>query len=80
MPVRFEDLDRDYQLTVGVLGQALDLAPRTHDRPSRDENVIAPPDASDAGVEEPAFDTDDLAFFENQIGATMTRLGYLTRT
>ena len=37
VPIRFEDLDRDYQRTVDALGQALDLAPRTHDRPSREK-------------------------------------------
>ena len=47
-------------------------------RPPRQENVVAPSGASDAAAQE--FDNDDLAFFEDQIGATMARLGYLIPT
>ncbi len=74
VPVRFEDLDRDYEKTVDGLAETLGLEVRSHTRPSRRESVIAPSGASDAG--EPAFDDDDLAFIEEQIGATMARLGY----
>ncbi len=80
VPVRFEDLDRDYERTVDVLGQALDLEPRPHGRPSRDENVIDPRTGAEADDPGRSFDADDLAFFEDQIGATMARLGYFTPT
>ncbi len=78
VPVRFEDLDQDYAKTVDRLAETLGLEVRSHTRPSRRENVIAPSEASGAG--EPAFDDDDLAFCEDQIGTTMKRLGYLIST
>ncbi len=78
VPVRFEDLDRDYEKTVDGLAEILGLEVGSHVRPSRQENVVAPSGASDAAAQE--LDNDDLAFFEDQIGATMARLGYLIPT
>lgn len=42
IPVRYEDLDADYEATVRRLGERLGLAPASLARPSRHEKVVPP--------------------------------------
>ena len=75
--VRFEDLDQNYEKTVAELGDALGLAPRLHERPSREQDVIAPTVGESDGT---LLDSGDCAFVADQIGGTMARLGYAIPT
>jgi hypothetical protein len=75
--VRYEDLDSDYEATVRGFANHLGRLPQTIIRPARDYNVIpgGPRDPAGSGLPP---DLDSLrCLCREQVGSTMSRLGYL---
>jgi tetratricopeptide (TPR) repeat protein len=81
IPLRYEDLDGDYETTVASLGSVIGRDPiRPLLRPSRNANVIAMGRDRPSWPTTPAMSAALVAFCEAEVGPLLHRLGYVSST